>query len=372
MLGIILWSAIASAATTVGPTFQLVSQSQMQESFPAISLDDSGGVAIWNDNAARAGHFTAPQPIGNPIRLADSPYRDSAAASIGNESMVAWARNDDIFAQRVAADGNAIGDPIDVAFVDSRHTQRIAMAANHDRYIIIIVIQSRVIAAVLDAQGHVLEYGIPLNSGTYGRNIERVSVTSNGSEFLVVWDASTVEPWTTPCTLACAGEDRDVHAIILNDDGTPRSGTETVLSTGAGDPDVASNGRDYLVTWSRFGGGISAETISAGFTSASDPMMLTTGHDFGSHLAWDGSAYDVAWINADNAPTLMGNRISSSGRIIEPIATGRTFSGFLSRDFDLAARDGKIVFALPVDGHLRVQVLSVTPLPGSRVRAVKH
>ena len=32
----------------------------------------------------------------------------------------------------------------------------------------------------------------------------------------------------------------------------------------------------------------------------------------------------------------------------------------------------KHVKTLPVDGHLRVQVLSVTPLPGSRVRAVKH
>src|SRR5260370_29859056 len=88
VIAIIVWAAMASAASPVGPAFQLVAQSQMQESLPAISLDASGGVAIWDDNASRAGRFESPQPIAKAMQLAEGPYRDSGAASIGGESLV--------------------------------------------------------------------------------------------------------------------------------------------------------------------------------------------------------------------------------------------------------------------------------------------
>jgi hypothetical protein len=343
----------------------------MQEQIPAITLDDSGTVAVWDDAASRAGRFNAPQPISDPIQLAEGPSRESGAASIGGESLVVWLRNDDLWGQRIGSDGKAAGAPIYIAFTDSRHTQRMAIAASRDHYLVAWEIASRIVASVIDANGQILNFSIPLMNGEYGRNVERISVASNGSEFLVAWDASTSEPWSTPCTLACPAEDRDVHAIVVNDDGTPRPETERVIASG-GDPDVASNGHDYLLAWSRFGGGISAETISSGFAGASDPVTVTTARDFGAHLAWDGAMYDLAWINADAAPLLAGKRVSASGNVAEAIATGRAYGGFQSRDFDLAARDGRIVLAVPADGHLRVQVLTVTGLPGSRVRAVRH
>jgi hypothetical protein len=352
-------------------TFQLVAQSVMQEYLPAITIDDSGTVAIWDDAASRAGRVSAPQPIANPIQLADGPSRDSGAASIGDQSMVVWLRNDDLWAQRVDAAGNSIGAPIYIAFTDSRHTQRMAIGASRDHYLVVWEIQSRILASVLDANGNILDFAIPLMTGEFGRNVERISVASNGTEFLVAWDASTSEPWVTPCALECPAADRDVHAVIVNDDGTPRSETERVIGSG-GDPDVASNGRDYLIAWSRFGGGISAMTISSGFASASDPIAITTARDFGAHAGFDGTMYDVAWINADASPVLAGKRITTTGAVAEPIATGRVYSGFQSRDFDLTARDGKIVLAVPADGHLHLQVLSVTPAPPARVRAVRH
>ena len=360
VLAIILCAAIASAATTVGPSFQLVAQSDMQESLPAISVD----TAMWNDTAAHAGHFTPPQPIANPISLAASPYRDAGIASIGDETFAVWLRNDDVTGQRIDRNGNAIGAPSPIAFVDSRHTQRIAVAAGRDRVLVALVAQSRIVGTTIDINGNLIEYSIPLVDGVFGRNVERVSLAWNGSEFLLVWDASTSEPWVTPCTLACSGEDRDVHAVIIDADGHARRETETVLATGAGDPDVASNGRDFIVAWARFGGGISVQTIGH------DPVMMTSGHDYGPHLGWDGTAYDLAWINADNGLALNAARIGTNG--LEPIVFGRSYGGFQSRDFDLAAGDGKILLAAPADGHLRLQVLSVTPASSSRVRAVRH
>lgn len=364
---------MASAAATLGPGFQLVSQSQSQEQLPAITLDENGGVAIWDDSGnsvARAGRFAAPQPIANTIQLADGTYRDAGAASIDGQSMVVWLRNDDLWGQRIGADGQPVGDPIYIAFTDSRHTQRIAIAASRDHYLVVWVIQTRLLASVIDANGQILNFAISLTNGDYGRNIERVSAASNGNEFLVAWDASTSEPWTTPCKLACPGDDRDVHAVIVNNDGTPRTETEQIIATSGADPDVASDGRDYLMAWSRPGGGISAKTIAAGFTSASDPIIVTPGRDYGVHAAFDGAAYDLAWLNADSTPTLIAARMSSAGRVIDSIVLG--YGGFESRDFDLAARDGRLVFVVPTGGHMRVQTLTVSALPGTRIRAVRH
>jgi len=362
---------MAAASATMGPGFQLVAQSQMQESMPALTLDGKGTVAIWNDSQSRAGRSVSSQPIGDAATLADGPYRDSGAASIGNESMVVWLRNDDLFGQRIGADGKAAGAPLDIGFVDSRHTQRIAIAASRDRYLVVWSISSRVVGSIIDANGQILEFGIGMNAGEFGRNVERISLASNGDEFLMTWDASTSEPWTTPCALACPAEDRDVHAVIIGDDGHPRPETEHILATGAGDPDVASNGRDYFVTWSRFDGGISGQSIAAGFAAAGDPVTITTHRDYGPHVAWDGVLYDVAWINADSGTVLQSGRINDNGVVLEPIPTG-FYTGFVSRDFDMTAGAGKVVFAIPTGGHLRLQYVSVSAISSGRVRAVRH
>src|ERR1043165_735504 len=98
---IVMFIAIPLSAATMGPNFQLVAQSQMQESLPSIGAD---GVAVWNDSAARAGRGASAQPITDATELAVGPYRDSGVASIGNESMVIFIRNDDLWAQRIGAD----------------------------------------------------------------------------------------------------------------------------------------------------------------------------------------------------------------------------------------------------------------------------
>ena len=365
---ILMFIAIPLSAATMGPNFQLVAQSQMQESLPSIGVD---GVVVWNDSVARAGRVASAQPISDATELAAGPYRDSGVASIGDESMVIFIRNDDLWGQRIGADGKPAGAPIYLAFTDSRHSQRIAIAASRDRYLVVRSASSVISGSILDAAGNILDFSIGMTGGEYGRYVERISAASNGDEFLLVWDTSTSEPWSTPCALACPGEDRDVHAVIVGNDGHPRPETERILASGAGDPDVASNGHDYFVTWSRFGGGLTGQKIGAGLATAGEPITITTGRDFGSHVAWDGALYDLAWIHADNSPVLMSDRINDSGAVVEPLLNG-IFGGFQSRDFDLTAGGGNIVFAVPVAGHLRLQYLSVTPAPVGRVRSVRH
>jgi hypothetical protein len=312
------------------------------------------------------------QPISDATMLVSEQSRQTAAASIGDQTMVAWLHNDDLFAQLIGSDGKPAGPPIDIAFVDSRHTQRFAIAASRDRYLILLDASSRVIGVILDANGKVLNYFLQLSGGVYGQNVERISIASNGSEFLAVWDVSSAEPWVTPCTLVCPGDDREVRALLIDDEGNPVPGTERTLSTSAADPAIATDGRDYFVVWARSGGGITGQTIDAGFASVGDPVTITTRQDYGPHLAWDGTLYDLAWINNDNGLALAADRINTGGNIVEPLLPSATFSGFVPRDFDLAARNGTVVFAVPSGGHLRLQYVTVTPPLPPRIRAVRH
>jgi hypothetical protein len=371
VIAVALGSATVHAATSVAPSFQLVAGSTSQEQLPSIAVDAKGTVAIWGDSATRAGRATTTQPVSQSLDLAEGPYRAADAAAMGNESMVIWLRNDDLFAQRVGGDGKPIGAPIYIAFTDSRHANRVAIAASRDRYLILFNASSRILGSILDANGQILDYGISITNGEFGRNVERVSLASNGDEFLVVWDASTSEPWVTPCTLACPAEDRDVHAVVIGHDGHPRPETERVLASAAGDPDVASNGRDYFVCWARFDGGLTGQAIAASGAVLGDPITITTRRDYGPHLAWDGASYDLAWINDDKGTVLMTERLNEAGIPIENILRV-PYGGFRSRDFDMAAGGGRIAFAIPTEGHLRLQYVTVTTVPSGRARAVRH
>ena len=163
-----------------------------------------------------------------------------------------------------------------------------------------------------------------------------------------------------------------MRALLIDDEGNPVPGTERTLSASAADPAVATNGRDYFVAWTRSGGGISGQTIGAGFATFGDPITITRRQDYGPHLAWDGSLYDLVWINNDNGLALAADRINAAGNIVESLLTGATFTGFAPRDFDLAARDGRVILAVPAGGHLRLQYVTVTPPLPSRIRAVRH
>src|SRR5437762_167329 len=248
---------LLSILLTLGPEISIATNTLN----PAIALDSNGAVVIWADSSTHATRLSSQSPEA-AMQLDSGPYRDAGVASIGGESLAVWLRNDDLWGQRIGADGQPDGPPIYIAFTDSRHTQRFAVGASRNRYLVAWAISSRIVVSVIDANGQILAFAIPIINGEYGRNVEKIAVASTGDDFIVVWDASTSEPWSTPCQIGCPGEDRDVHSIVVRADGTPRGETEQVLGSG-GEPDVATNGTDFLVAWSRFNGGISARAAGA-------------------------------------------------------------------------------------------------------------
>src|SRR5256885_740390 len=66
---------------------------------PALALTATGAAVIWHDDATRAGRAAAGQSIASEAVLTPdpTPYRDAAAASIGDESYMTWVENDWIY-----------------------------------------------------------------------------------------------------------------------------------------------------------------------------------------------------------------------------------------------------------------------------------
>jgi hypothetical protein len=353
-------------AAGFGPPFALTPETGSGQSMPAIALTDKSIAALWRDDATRGGMSGGTQPIGEPLALDPVPYRDAAAASVGEGAYLTWVENDWIYGVPLGANGKPSRTPILLAMVDSRHTQRLALGASRDRYLFVWPIESRLLATLVDASGEALTWSLPLMAGVYGRPIDKVAVASNGSQFLVVWETTTDPPWDKPCGVTCPSSDRDVRAIVVDADGTPRTASETILVKNAGMPDVVWTGSEYLVAWTALpGGGIAARRVSADGAPLGGAQMLLEGAS-GPHLASGSSGTALASV------TLDGQNLQVSlveGNVLRPWSEGALASGVGPRDVALAARGDRLVVAYGAGG--RILARSSVPKP-SRQRAVRR
>lgn len=355
----------AALAAGFGPAFPLTPETGTGQSMPAIALTDNAIVTLWRDDATRGGMATAAQPVGEPLALDPVPYRDAAAASVGGSSYLTWVENDWIYGVPLGASGKPSRSPILLAMVDSRHTQRLALGASRDRYLVVWPIESRLLATLVDSNGEALTWSVPLMGGVYGRPIDKVAVASNGSQFLVVWESTTDAPWDKPCGLSCPSSDRDVHAIVVDGDGNPRAASEIILAKNAGMPDVVWTGSDYLVVWMALpGGGIAGRRVSADGVPAGSAQMLVEGRS-GPKLAVGTGGTALASVTLDGQ-NLQVNRVE--GDSVRPWSEGALASGVLPRDVALAARGDRMVVAYAAGGRIFARSLAGKP---SRLRPVR-
>src|ERR1700694_1066492 len=295
-----------------GPAMPLTPEPMMgTQQVPAIALTASGVVALWRDQATHDGFLIGPPPITeeHASLLDPVPYRDAAAAALGSESYVIWVENDWLYGFVMDATGHGRTEPRLLWRVDSRHTTRIAVTASSDRYFVVFNAWSKLMGILVDRDGNVLNF-TDLIPGGGTRAVDRAALASDGSQFLVVWDESSDEPWVTPCVITCPSADRTVHAIVVDSDGQPKSNTEARLATSAGMPDVAWNGSAFLAVWALLpNGGIAGRFIAPGGTSGASRSLTASG-DFGPRIVWDGSAFDVAIARLDDQ-SLRVDRVSA-------------------------------------------------------------
>jgi hypothetical protein len=339
---------------------------------PSISMTPSSTFLVWDEDATRGGRMSGRKPMNVSTMLDTAISRDGGAASIGEQSAGVWLQGDWMYAQLFDADGNRTGAPAYLAMVDARHTSRLGVAAGNDRYLVAWPLQSRLVASTVDMTGHIVTDALQLSGGTYLRNVETVHVASLGDEFLVVWDATPDEPWSTPCDVGCPGADHDVHMVIVGTDGLPKQGTERVLATSAAMPDVASNGNDdYFVVWTGAKSGIvQGVHIARGGSVAGTAVTLAT-DGWGPRVAWDGKAYDLAyshWPGQD----LRAMRLDANGNASEVIGDATSIAGSVSpRQFGIAAQNGVVALTYIDTDHLVVRYGKVG-VTVTRAHAVRH
>jgi hypothetical protein len=363
---------LASAAPLSAPVNVTVDPPASVQQLPFLSMTKNSAFIVFNDDTTRAGRMVNERPLAHPVALDTVVLRDGGAASIGDQSLGVWLQGDWMYGQRFDAAGGEVGTPTYIAMVDSRHTQRLGVGASGDRYLIAWAISSRVTASVVDTNGAILNGDFEVTSGTFNRNVEAVKVASVGDEFLVVWETTGGEPWSTPCTLACPNDDREVHAVVVDKDGNTIKSTETVLAYAAGEPDVASNGTDdYFVVWTNVAGVVSGLHISKGMTSIGAVKQLIASNGYGPRLAWDGAAYDLAYVDGSDSQALRAVRLDAAGQVADVIGAPTLHQGVWPRQFGIAARDGAIAITY-VDGTRLVLVSGTATIPVTRIRAVRH
>jgi len=363
---------VVSAAPLAPPVNVTADPPASVQQLPFLSLTRNSAFIVFNDDTTRAGRMMNGQPLAHPVALDTVVLRDGGAASIGDQSFGVWLQGDWMYGQRFDAAGNPVGSPVYIAMVDSRHTMRLGVAAANDRYIVAWAVASRVTASVIDTNGNILDDDVELSSGTFGRNVEAVKVASTGDEFLLVWETTGDEPWSTPCTLACPNDDREVHAVVVDKDGKPVKSTDKVLAHGAGEPDVASNGvDDYFAVWTNVAGVMSGVHIARGATSIGPVKQLAASNAYGPRVAWDGAAYDLAYVDASDSQALRAVRLDAGDQVADVIGTPVLHQGVWPRQFGIAGKDGTIAVTY-VDGVRLVLASGPATIPVTRTRAVRH
>ncbi len=373
----LLMAAMTASAASFGPELPLTpaSPNGSGQELPYLSMPQNGTVLLWNGGATYAGRIDGREPIPpeRALALDPVPHRDGGVVSIGNESMAAWVENDWLYVRRIGSDGSAVADNFLLQSVDSRHTMRMAIGASKSSYLVVWQQWNRVLSTMLDTQGQAITWQVLEASGPFPNAVDKVAVASNGTEFLVVWELTSDEPWVTPCSLGCPSTNREVHAIIVGADGMARPETETVLATSAGMPDVVWNGSNYLVVWATLPkGGIAGRQIAPGLASVGPVQTFTTGSDFGPAIVWDGSSDILAFAQAGATPQELGSlraiQIESDGSVT-PLSPTPVYPAVLPRQYALAAAGSRVALAYTNSGRISVRYLTSRP---TRRRSVDH
>jgi hypothetical protein len=372
---ILILCAATASADSFGPERPLAPATSTAQYLPAVAITTNGLLGLWNAGGTVAGRAPWGQQIAASavLSLDPVPRRDGVVASLGDQGLVSWVENDWIYVLLIGSDGKPIGPQQLIQIVDSRHTMRMAVASNGAKYLVVWQEASRIVANTVDPNTNAIGIELWLVSGTYGRNIEKVAIASDGTGFLLVWESSTDEPWLQPCGIGCSSTNREIRSIILGADGTPRPGTETLLTTNAGMPDVVWTGSDYLVLWTSLpNGGIAGLHVSGSGVVASNTQTFTSTSDWAPSVARDGSGSDVAFarLRPDGQTELLAMRINSDGSTTalspQPLVLGTS-----ARQFAIASSGSRVALVYGSAGRINVRYLELSTAP-ARLRAVRH
>ncbi len=333
---------------------------------PTVAWNGHDYLAAWQEapagvSAIRGTRVSAGGVVRDPTGLAIGPLTASTrrmptVVGVGDGFVVAWedARvmpYGDLYLARVAADGT-VRDPAGVHPFTAFHT-RTSPALSSDGSRALLVWQdgdggpNGVQSALLGADG--LAGAVSVLGTTPGRP----SAAFDGSHHLVAWARSSVvhHALLSPAGVPVAPGDHTLGAGafeppflasggagfqgVVQGGGTPGVLGFRVSADGATttppspityqanaqtDPRVASDGTDFLVTWSDRRNVLAARVSAAGAVRDAPPLTLASSARQG-RVAHDGTAWLVTWVRTDTGG-VGAARVPSSGAATTLAAAG--------------------------------------------------
>jgi hypothetical protein len=338
-LAVLLLLAFTAFADPLGPA---VHYDDPNAALVAVASTPAGPLAVWRDVNGTV------KANGNVVTTSSARI---AAASIGNFALVVWTEADgDVMAARRNADGSAAG----VARRVGMHaTGPVAIAGMTDRYFVAWPGDfGAIYGAIVNTIGLPMIPAMPITTQS-SANVTEIAAAAASAGFAAVWH-------DVPA--------RKVHAITVNENGSPVSMDPLLLSDDGALPDVASNGEVFLGVWGA--GTIESRTFTIDRTLG---IVHKVTEGAAPKVAWDGTAFGIAFARTVNPrpgfsfPQLFAMRITIYGTYVEQFAP---VSSLLPGDWDMGAIPGRLDLVHSSNG---VWVESATVhAPRSRMRAMRH
>ncbi len=371
--------------------------------FPAVAASEDGFLAVWMRTSHPAGGFgsgilgarlnsrgEAIDPEAILITPKDNDQNSPAVAFNGTNWLVVWedwrdtTNWSDIYGVRISCDGRVLDTAAIPISTRPGFELRPAAASAAGDYLVVWADSRNSAPPYYDIYGtRVRGDGAVLDSGgmairTAPRNQPSPSVTSDGTNYLVVWDSTNIYG---------AWVNRD--GVVLPPNGFPISARTDAQSV----PCAAFNGRDFLVVWTEWyqrpqsqhdvwGARVSPAGVVLDATGI--PISRATNAQTAPVVASTGSVFLVIWRDTRNTVTtngytfgseLYGGRVDSDGCVLDRdgflISTAANFAfpalAFNGTDF-LAVWDNRLpgggptteVRAARIDANGRVSLGDLT------------
>lgn len=333
-------------------------RASVEQHDPALSFTSRGPLAVFLDPALESALVTA-APAGAHILNPDAATA-VAVSSIGEASLVAAVQGTKLSSWRIGRSGERSGEIVPLAEVEPG--ARVSVGTNGTEYLVAWSGPSgMILGAIVGADGKVVAPAQTLVKAS-SRTVKRVAIASDGRDFFVVWDAVSGSEWQT-------------MAVLVSPEGPPRWMLPMPISMNGAAPDIVWNGSEYLVVWHNVpDGGIRGRRISPEGVLRSSILVVTVKGDLAPRLAWDGTGYSMAFARETDARqspvvVLAALRLTREGLPAEMLTGGALAAGIEPGQYAIAARGGEVALVYRKDKGLmisRARVGLPQPLPARR------
>jgi hypothetical protein len=246
------------------------------------------------------------------IRSAEGAYGRIAVGAGGGQTLLVWREGAALLGAGINPDGTTAGGPFVIDWQTSPATWQLDLPAiswTGDRFLVVWVAGGRITGAYATIAGLAstpFEIAAPPPAGPQSSfSISSLAVASSDAGSVIAVGISEYFFCVgIPCPV-------DSHVGYASLDHNGQSGSQIVNLLARGrTPDVASDGRDFVMSWSNQST-VQTVQISGGSKLPGDARSIFTAYAPGAPaIAWNGSEYVAAW-----AYGLFPNRLFAAARL---------------------------------------------------------